>query len=211
MKLNLFLYLIILIVFPVFAISDQQNQNNLAYLDELDLRLVESIELITAFNEIAGNMKTDIQGAKEFSHFLFDLTMQTASIRKMIKESLDVVPDRREEIIRLIMAELKPQEILPLKNILPNKDADNINFLERRILIMQNQINSYRSQIVAEENIILDEKVITTKYISLHNRHFIYSMLRNMTEIHHYLSPTNRQYLRDLIQSIDINIYKKEL
>ncbi|MCF7911777.1 MAG: hypothetical protein K9M99_04565 [Candidatus Cloacimonetes bacterium] len=202
---------LVLAASSLLAISDSQNKQNIIYLDNLDLSLIESIDLIVAFNKSATNMKGAVQGAEQFSKFLLDLTLELSSLRKTITESLEMDNDQRENTILAMMAELKPQTIEIQYNIDREQDISNSRYLEQRLIKLQNQLNSYRAEIIKTENSISQSKSIPNDFLNLHNRHFIYNLLLCFAQDYQLLSDTNKQFLTDLIQKIDLNIYKQKL
>ena len=211
MKIIAILTLILIITSSLYAVSDQQNKLNITYLEELDLKLVDSIDLIIAFNKTAENMKGNIEGAKDFSEYLLTLTMQISTLRKMIQQSQDLDPDQREIIIRKIMEELQPERITVKENIDNDLDQKNSKYLEQRLVKLSQQLKSYKTEIMKEENNISESQKISQKYLGIHNKHFVYQLLYNFTLDYPLLSKTNRQFIIDLITAIDMYIYKQKL
>jgi len=211
MKIIAILTLILIITSSLYAVSDQQNKLNITYLEELDLKLVDSIDLIIAFNKTAENMKGNIEGAKDFSEYLLTLTMQISTLRKMIQQSQDLDPDQREIIIRKIMEELQPERITVKENIDNDLDQQNSKYLEQRLVKLSQQLKSYKTEIMKEENNISESQKISQKYLGIHNKHFVYQLLYNFTLDYPLLSKTNRQFIIDLITAIDMYIYKQKL
>jgi hypothetical protein len=204
-------FLFIIILIGAILAAAQQDNNNIIYLDNLDNKLIDTIDMIVAFNKAANNMTGSIKGAQEFSGYLLDLTVDISSLRMMITESLDQTPAQRENTIRNIMAQIQPGNIEPQSNIDPNQDKDNIKYLDQRLPRLLNQLNSYRSKIIDEENTLIEKGAVTERYLSLHNRHFVYQILYSFMIDHRLLSPANRQFLVELIKLIDLSIYNQEL
>jgi len=211
MKYIVILTLILIFASSLFAVSDKQNNLNITYLDKLDLKLIESIDLILAFNKTAANMKGYIEGAEDFSEYLMGLTMEISTLRKMIQQSQDYDPQQREITIRNIMEELQPDKITAIDEIDKDLDKQNTKYLEQRLIKLNQQLNSYRAEIMKEEESISETQKISQKYLGIHNRHFVYQLLYCFTQDYPILSKTNRQFLKDLIITIDMNIYKQKL
>ena len=211
MKIIAILTLILIITSSLYAVSDQQNKLNISYLDDLDLKLVDSIDLIIAFNKTAENMKGYIEGAEDFSEYLLALTMEISTLRKMIQQSQDLDPDQREITIRKIMEEMQPERIKVKENIDNDLDKQNSKYLEQRLVKLSQQLKSYKTEIMKEENNISESQKISQKYLGIHNKHFVYQLLNKFTLDYPLLSKTNRQFLIDLITAIDMYIYKQKL
>ncbi len=211
MKYVLVICLLMNFFFPLLAISDQQNKYNIAYLDELDLKLIDAAELIVTFNKTANNMKGSIEGAEDYSRYLLDLTLDISSLRKMINDSLLLDNAQRENTILMMMDQLKPEAIEVKDQVDKSQDMENIKYLDDRLPKLQEQLNKFRSAIIKEESNIATYRKITARYLSLQNRHFVYMLLSCFAQDHHYLSHTNRQFLAELLQSIDLNIYNRKL
>ncbi|MDP8320977.1 MAG: hypothetical protein RAO94_01370 [Candidatus Stygibacter australis] len=211
MKIIAILTLILIITSSLYAVSDQQNKLNISYLDDLDLKLVDSIDLIIAFNKTAENMKGYIEGAEDFSEYLLALTMEISTLRKMIQQSQDLDPDQREITIRKIMEEMQPERIKVKENIDNDLDKQNSKYLEQRLVKLSQQLISYKTEIMKEENIISESQKISQNYLGTHNRHFVYHLLYCFALDYSILSKTNRQFLVDLITAVDMNIYKQKL
>ncbi len=211
MKYFLALSIVLCFFSPLLAVSVQQDNSNIDYLDELDLKLIDSAELIVTFNKTANNMKSSIEGAEDYSRYLLDLILDISSLRKMINESLQLDPDQRENTILMIFDQLKPEAIIAPNQVNQLQDLDNIKYLDERIPKIHDQLNKYKIDILKEENNIDTYGKITARYLSLQNRHFVYLLLYCFAQDHHYLSPVNRQFLTELIQSIDLNLYNRKL
>jgi hypothetical protein len=211
MKYICLLALLSLMIIPMSAASNNQNQLNITYLDNLDLKLVDFIDLIVAFNSSANNMKGHVQDAEQFSQFLLNLTMELSSLRKTISLSVELDDVQREETILSLMAELKPQAIKIYENVDNEQDRTNSKYLDQRIVKLHNQLKSYRAEIIKSEKSIEETLTISDDFISLHNRHFVYQLLLCFAQDYQILSKINRQFLADLIQKIDLNIYKQKL
>ncbi|MDP8221452.1 MAG: hypothetical protein P9X26_08905 [Candidatus Stygibacter frigidus] len=211
MKYITILTLILIIASSLYAVSDKQNKLNITYLDKLDLKLMDSIYLIIAFNKTASNMKGYVEGAEDFSEYLMSLTMEISNLRKMIQQSQDLEPDQREIMIRNIMGELKPEDITVEKVVDDDQDQQNSKYLEQRLVKLNQQLSSYRAEIMKEEESIAESQIISQKYLGTHNRHFVYQLLYCYTLDYPILSKTNRQFLTDIITAIDMNIYKQKL
>lgn len=211
MKFMAIFALILISASSLYPVSEQQDQRNITYLDNLDLKLVDSIDIIIAFNKTAENMKGYIEGAEDFSEYLLALTIEISALRKLIQQSLDLDSDQREIIIRKIMEELKPDDIPVIKQIDSDKDLQNSKYLEQRLVKFNQQLYSYKAEIMKEENSISDSKKISQNYLGTHNRHFVYQLLYCFAMDYPLLSKTNRQFLVDLITAVDMNIYKQKL
>jgi len=193
------------------AISDSQNLNNLTYLDELDQKLISTIDLIVAFNNSTQNIIDLVEGADMLNTFFMDYPLDVSALRTLIEDSRILDSQSREYAIREIFSQINPQTLEVIEDIDPLQDKENQLYLEKRIPRLQNQLNNFRDKIIKEESSIIENSRLTNNYISLHNRHFVYLLLYNFSLNHHLLSPVNRQFLVDLIVLIDINIYKQKL
>ena len=211
MKFICLLLIMTITITPLVATSNNQNQLNITYLDNLDLKLVDSIDLIVAFNSSSNNMKGHVQGAEQFSQFLLNLTMELSSLRKTISQSVEFNEVQREEAIHSLMAELKPQAIKFYDKVDSEQDRKNSMYLDQRIVKLHNQLKTYRADIIKSEKSIEESMKIPDDFISLHNRHFIYQLLLCFAQDYQIMSKTNRQFITDLIQKIDLNIYKQKL
>lgn len=206
-----YLIITLLLVFTVILNAATQDDLNVIYLDDLDQKLIDTIDLIISFNNSANNMIGIVDGAEEYSKYLLSITMDTTNLRTTISESLDMLPSEREETIWLIMASLQPEPIDRQTRISSLQDQENSDYLEQRLPKLTEQLTRFRRQIINEEIQIAEKRIITEKYLTLHNRHFIYQLLYCFSLDQHLLSRGNRQYLVDLIKLIDRNIYGVKL
>lgn len=206
-----YLIITLLLVFTVILNAATQDDLNVIYLDDLDQKLIDTIDLIISFNNSANNMIGIVDGAEEYSKYLLSITMDTTNLRTTISESLDMLPSEREETIWLIMASLQPEPIDRQTRISSLQDQENSDYLEQRLPKITEQLTRFRRQIINEEIQIAEKRIITEKYLTLHNRHFIYQLLYCFSLDQHLLSRGNRQYLVDLIKLIDRNIYGVKL
>lgn len=204
-------YLLILIclilISNCFALSNRQDNNNLAYLDELDVKIINTIDLISAFNETMQNLVYEVQNADEFSHYLMDLVIECSSIRKLIEESRDLDPLEREFAIPLLYDSIKPPYPVKRNNIvMPSADEKNRVKLNEMFITYQDKLNKLRGAIINEEKIIIKNGALSQRFVSLHNRHFIYHLILDFISDHQYLSAQNRQYLIDIIAAVEKGI-----
>jgi hypothetical protein len=186
-----------------YAFPKKQDKNNIAYIDEIDMNIDDTIELIGIFNDIANNMSNSVKGANEFSQYLMGLTLECSSMRKIISESIDLDDLEREWTIRIIWDFLKPHDIELISPISAKADKQNRIVLNELYTIYQDKINHLRKGILDEEKIIKKNNTITTRYLALHNSHFMYHLILGFIENHHYLSRSNRQYLINLIDAVE--------
>ncbi|MCF7918906.1 MAG: hypothetical protein K9N06_03210 [Candidatus Cloacimonetes bacterium] len=206
MKNTLLIICCLLLLVPAYPVSSQQNKNNIAFLDELDQNIISTIDLLSVFNNIAKNMDASIKDADKFSKYLLDLTMECSAMRSIIAQTQDCNDKEREIAIRLVFDYIKPHEIE--LNDLVNGGVDEINrkYLTDLEITYQEKINKLRNSLLEEEKIIQQKHMITSRYIALHNRHFIYHLILDFIENQQYLSRTNRQYLIDLIKAVEEGI-----
>lgn len=206
-----YILLIIVLFMSVFLICANQDQLNVRYLGNLDAKFIETADIIISFNESIENVETKVSGAEEFSTYLMNLTIQISSLRKTVEITKDYSVGEREEAIRLMMSELKPQPLEPVLDVSDEQDSENKKYLEERYIKLQKQLTAYRAKIIREETLIKESLKITQNYLSLHNKHFIYQLVNCFMADYISLSKTNRQYLIDLVNMIDNSIYHQKL
>ncbi|MBC8384480.1 MAG: hypothetical protein H8E57_03050, partial [Candidatus Cloacimonetes bacterium] len=74
MKKLLVIVLIISTVFLIAKISKKQNINNRNFLLNLDKNILETIDLLTTFNDAANNMPNFIKGINKYKSYLMEMT-----------------------------------------------------------------------------------------------------------------------------------------
>jgi hypothetical protein len=202
MKIIYVLLFSFLLISPLFSLT-QQDEDNIAYLNELDTNIISTIDLLGVFNNTACNMIETIMGAEDFSRYLMDLTLECAAMRTIITETGDLAELQRDDAIRQVWDYIKPHAIEYTDII--SKDADHKNqlLLDEQYITYQDKINKLRNSIIKEEKIIKKNHQITQKYLALHNQHFIYHLILDFIKDHQYLSCANRQYLVDLIEAVE--------
>lgn len=202
---NLTIIIILLITSSAMAISTKQDNNNLAYLDELDIRLINTIDLISAFNEsMKGLVDNNVANAEDFSHFLMDLVLECSAMRKLITQTRDLDDFEREYSIPLLFDYIKPpDEISRHSSIAPDLDKRNRIKLNEMYIEYEDKLNRIRGSIIKEEEIIIQNRALTPKFVALHTRHFIYHLILDFVADHQYLSAPNRQYLIDIIEAVE--------
>ena len=203
MKKYLILIFCFVITFSAYAFPKKQDKDNIAYIDEIDLKISDTIELLGIFNNTANNMSNSVQGANDFSQYLMGLTLECSSMRKIISESIDLDDLEREWTIRLIWDFLKPHDIETVSSISAKADKQNRIVLNELYITYQDKINRLRKGIIDEEKIIKEKQTITQRYLALHNSHFMDHLILGFIEEQHYLSRSNRQYLINLIDAVE--------
>ena len=177
MKKYLILILCFLLALSAYAFPKQQDNDNIAYIDEIDLNISNTIELLGIFNDTANTMSNSVQGADEFSQYLMSLTLECSSMRKIISKSIELDDLEREWTIRLIWDFLKPHDIETMSGISKKADKQNKIVLNELYTTYQDKINRLRKGIIDEEKIIKEKQTITPRYLALHNSHFMYHLI----------------------------------
>ena len=68
------------------------------------------------------------------------------------------------------------------------------------------QLNTLLKEIMNEEKIVMENKIITLNYYRLHTHHFLFSLLSDFVEPSEYLSNNNREYLVLVTKAIEKSI-----
>ncbi|MFC1898588.1 hypothetical protein ACFLYJ_03345 [Candidatus Cloacimonadota bacterium] len=184
-------------------ISNQQNKNNLEYLEQLDANLTGTIQMLQAFNKSATIMPDFIDGANLYSQFLMERTMDCSNLKKNIADSQDLEPMDREIVIELLISFLNPDvKLLPFQ-IDEDKDLQNralIKVMHKRIV---DQVVDLQKKILNEEQGIVESETFNKYFFNLHSQHFVYQLLLDFMEPSEKLSKDNRNYLLTMIRTLE--------
>jgi peptide subunit release factor RF-3 len=205
MKKNIiFLFLILLISWNLFAkISYKQDKKNDKFLTQLDINLVQTLKIISAFNKMANNIPSRVEGLGKYRRFLMDITIETGKLRTDIKSALKSDSELKNLLIKEMILSIKPDAKLHNKNVTAEEDNYNYHFLDDRQKVYKKNLEQIRKTLMEEERKIIKNGKFTPIYYKLHTENYMLSLLLDFMKLHTYLTKENRQILVDVINSVE--------
>jgi len=205
---NKIILLILTIFFSNFLfsevdISKKQNKLNDEYLQELDLSLIKTIDLLAVFNETSKKIPETVTGVNIYRKFLMEMTLECSNIRQKIAGSEKKNSMEREILIQMLISSLKPDvQFLPTP-IDDKKDSQNKQLLEIMNTRIQKHISVLRKSILDEEKGVLESGTFNKYFLDLHSKHFMYILLLDFLKPVEKLSKENRAYLLIMVREIE--------
>lgn len=211
MKKLLVIVLIISTVFLIAKISKKQNINNRNFLLNLDKNILETIDLLTTFNDAANNMPNFIKGINKYKSYLMEMTIECSKLRKSISDSDTMTKDEREKQISLLIKSLKPDIPISNEKVSKKQDKTNSEYLDNISKQLNERVGMTFKDLMLIEKSFLGKKEIPDKYFRQHSRLFLFSLLLDFIDHEEYLSRMNRDQLMRIIRSMEKTfVYKKE-
>ncbi len=207
---SVWLILIIILLFIaggcVYKVSKKQDQNNQKYLYDLNINLLETIDVLSMFNETSQNMVDMIEGGDRYTTYLMELTIECSRLIEQIRLGENLDPIQKEGQIELMISSLRPEKVERSSAISKKQNDENMEFLNTVKENFDLQLNTLLKEIMNEEKIVQENKIITLNYYRLHTHHFLFSLLSVFVEPSEYLSNNNREYLVLVTKAIEKSI-----
>lgn len=184
-------------------ITPKQDENNVKSLKRLDDNLVETIKLISAYNSMANKVSPEVKGLGIYRRFLMNTTIETGKLRDQIKAAQKADQSTREILIRNMIISIKSDVKFYEKHISGKRDRKNKKYLNKSMIAYLTKIKDIRRDMMVEEKKIINDGKFTKKYFALHSANYFYSLLIDFMKISGYLTPKNREYLTDIVKSIN--------
>jgi len=205
MKKVLISIVILGILFQVaFAgVSKKQDEKNRLFLKKLDENILSTIDMLTTFNKSANNIPNFVKGVNKYKTFLMEMTIESSKIRDGIIKSEEMNKDEREFQIRELILSIKSDEEFPDEKVTKKKDKQNREYLEKVSQNLHLFLNKIRGKMMKQEKEILSKEEISDIYFAYHSRNFLYSILLDYLKINDLLSRKNRDYLANVVFSLE--------
>ena len=174
----------------------------------------------SAFKELAGfggrvlgtrisayfnnNIPNFVKGVNKYKTFLMEMTIEGSKIRDGIIKSKEMNKDEREFQIRELILSIKSDEEFPDEKVTKKIDKQNRVYLEKVSQNLHLFLNKIRGKMMKQEKEILSKEEISEIYFAYHSRNFFYSILLDYLKINDLLSRKNRDYLANVIRSLEI-------
>ena len=207
MKLRLttitILVFFVLNIFGLEKITKKQNEQNTAYLNQLDANINGTLRILTAFNETTNKMPDLIAGLELFSRFLMERTLDCSNLKKSITESKEMNAEDRESLIQILIATLNPEvKYLPfhISEDVDKRNRESIKVLHAGIV---DHVIELQKIIIQEEQGIIESETFNQHFFNLHSQHFIYQLLLDFLEPSQNLSKENRNYLLEMAKALE--------
>lgn len=207
---KLIIVALITLVFIANLIGNENDQNskNKKYLILLDEDLISTIEMLDAFHQKSQIIYQDIEHGQDYDQFLMTMTMECSNLIENIRNTEGFSANEIEMQIQKLIATIKPDVEFSEDIIQEEENNTNKTYLED----VESNLNMQKKQlfqfIVNEEEKILAEGVIDNNYMRLHSHNFLFSLILNFIEPEQYLSKKNRNYLVDIVKSVDESLPK---
>lgn len=204
--LNISILIVMLITCLEAWSGKQAETGNSLYLVRLEDNILGTIDLLTAFNEKGKNIYDIIENGHYYNSFLLEMTMECGNLLQQIRNAENLTEEEQESLVRALLATLKPDVPFPEDRIGKKEDKANRQFLSDVRIGLDQQLKVLLTDILREEEVLFAEKAMTQKYLMLHSRHFLYSLLQDFVEPYAELSHANRAYLIEIIKSIEAGL-----
>ena len=191
-------------------ISKTQNNMNLIFLREVDSNLLETIKIMDAYNQAMNNIPYDVLGTERYQKFLMEMTMICMNLRNEISSSIKFNSEQRELFIQELISSIKPDVKLVSESITKQQDMQGKQFSKMLMQRINAHLKDLGKEIIAEEEIIIENKTFDQYYFHLHSQQFIYHLIMDFLKPSEHLSKTNRVFLIRVAAEIEYNIINSE-
>ena len=187
-------------------ISKTQNNMNLIFLRELDAKLLDTIKIMDAYNQVTKNIPFEVLGTERYQQFLMEMTMICMNLRNDISSSVELNSEKREMFIYELIGSLKPDVKSISEPITEQQDLQGKQLSK----LIEKKISKYlidlRKEIIFEEEKIMKSKTFDQYHFHLHSQHFMYQLVISFLHPSQYLSRTNRAFLIRVASEIEYSI-----
>lgn len=183
-------------------ITPKQDENNIKFLKNLDVNFIETIKLISAYNNMANKVSSKVERLGTYRRFLMDITIETGKLRETIKSTLKTNAYTKEILIRDMIISIKSDTKFYEKRISNKRDKKNKEYLGKAIIEYLKNVENIRKNMITEEKKIIEDGKFTKKYFALHSANYLYMLLIDFIKVNNYLTPKNREYLVDIVKTV---------
>lgn len=187
-------------------ISKTQNNMNLIFLRELDAKLLDTIKIMDAYNQVTNNIPYEVLGTERYQKFLMEMTMICMNLRNEISNSIELNSEKREKFIYELIGSIKPDVKSVSEPITEKQDVQGKQFSRLLLKKINKHLIDIRKEILIEEKKIMESKTFDPYYFHLHSQQFIYHLLIDFLHPSRHLSRKNRVFLIRVASEIEYNI-----
>jgi hypothetical protein len=187
-------------------ISKTRNNMNLIFLRELDAKLLDTIKIMDAYNQVTKNIPFEVFGTERYQQFLMEMAMICMNLRNDISSSVELNSEKREIFIHDLIGSIKPDVKSISEPITEQQDLQGKQLSK----LIEKKINKYlidlRKGIILEEEKIMESKTFDQYYFHLHSQHFMYQLVISFLHPSQHLSRNNRAFLIRVASEIEYSI-----
>ncbi len=191
-------------------ISKTQNNMNLIFLRELDAKLLDTIKIMDAYNQVTKNIPFEVLGTERYQKFLMEMTMICMNLRNDISSSIELNSEKREIFIRGLISSIKPDVKSVSEPVTEKQDLQGKQFNKLLMKRINRHLIDIRKEIIVEEKRIMESKTFDQYYFHLHSQQFIYQLVMDFLHPSKHLSRTNRAFLIRVASEIEYNIINSQ-